>query len=758
MTSSDSHDVALPVDPQSSDQLDTWKEIAAHLRRSVRTVQRWELEEGMPVHRHRHDKQGSIYAFKSDLDDWWRTRGTSLDDVALHSTDAAPTPEPSAGPQVRRRTWSVARLSGVGVAAGLLVAAILTVLAGSRDPAQARRSPPSHNLHRFLITEFDNLTREPALVSLLQNALQEQLSASRLANIVPADQIAETLQLMKKPANTPIDASIGREICLRDGGIDGFLTGVVDKNGSSYIATVRILTPPNANLVATFTVRARSHSQLLDAVRREVGRVLRAVDEQLAHNRPQPEMSKVTTASLHALDLYRAAVELMDQVPVKADPAFALLTEAVRVDPDFASAHILAAWALHNGGRSKEEFLPHAERAFKLVDTTTAAERYFILGSYYQLKLDIDMAVSAYEALLRLNPRHYWALGNLGRLRRAMGQHAAATELRARQVDIRPRQFWGPYRMAESLLLGGDLEGVKRFAASAVSLVSQLDSGELRSRRSWFDILPACEAWLRNDVTESARIAQNLEATLSQRADADRNALTTSLGYWYLALGQRRASERMFLRLPDTEGRAYHLTVLASFYGESDRVRKYMAAFAGSMDPSFFMLGLPTGDARVLPIAEELVNHWEKKIDEPDMKLVQGQIALMKGHAQKARTLLEESIAVREDRSGAAALSASVGVAAAWTSSGDRQQAIHVLEEASQNRFRSCLWPTASAHVWLGIRGELAHLYRKVGRESEAQVIEEQLRNLLKSADYRPLPRLNVIPSGAPVVAASRNH
>src|SRR5437867_9654696 len=39
-----------------ADRLDSWKEIAAYLRRSPRTVQRWERQEGLPVHRLVHDK------------------------------------------------------------------------------------------------------------------------------------------------------------------------------------------------------------------------------------------------------------------------------------------------------------------------------------------------------------------------------------------------------------------------------------------------------------------------------------------------------------------------------------------------------------------------------------------------------------------------------------------------------------------------------------------------------------------------------
>ena len=746
--------VPTAVDPPSADRLDTWKEVAAHLRRSVRTVQRWEREEGLPVHRHRHDKLGSIYAYGHELDSWWSARGATLHDPDAHIADPPVQADGAAGVDAVPRRAVLSRPVIAVVAAGV-VAATLALIVTALRPSRPSTSAVAHSPHRLLITDFENLTGEAGLTGSLRDALQEQLSSSKLADIVPADQIALMLRLMKKPAGTTIDAAVGREISLRDGAIDAFVTGTVDRAGAAYVATLRILTPSNANVLSTFTARGRTRSQLLDGVRREIVRVNKAVDGQLAHDRPPREAPRVTTASLHALGLYQQAVELMDHVPIKADAAFALLTEAVRVDPDFASAHILAAWALRNAGRGKEDYLPYADRAFALVDTTVETERYFILGSYYQLKLDIEKSVAAWEALLRLNPRDYWALGNLGRLYRAMGRHASASELRARQVDIRPRQFWGPYRMAEALLLKGDLDGARRYAADAVTLASQMESGELQSRRSWFDLLPACEAWLRDDAPTSARLAGALEATLSQREGAERNAVATSLGYWYMALGQQRAAERVFLRLPDAAGRPYHLAVLASEYGEPDQVRKHVAALSGSMDASFFMVGLPTLDARVLPLAEEIVSQWEKKVDEPDAKLLRGQLALMRGQTQKARALLEESITVREDRFGPLALSASAGVAHSWKSAGDSEHAIEVLEAASHNRFRSCLWPTANAHLWMRMRSDLAQLYRKVGREAEAETIEEQLRLLLQTADRPPVPRAEIVKGPVPTPRAA---
>jgi hypothetical protein len=60
-----------------AERLDSWKEIASYLRRDVRTVQRWEKKEGLPVYRHLHDKLGSIYAYRNELADWFNTRQQS---------------------------------------------------------------------------------------------------------------------------------------------------------------------------------------------------------------------------------------------------------------------------------------------------------------------------------------------------------------------------------------------------------------------------------------------------------------------------------------------------------------------------------------------------------------------------------------------------------------------------------------------------------------------------------------------------------
>jgi hypothetical protein len=61
--------------PSVCDRLDSWKEIAAYLRRSVRCAQRWEKNEGLPILRHRHARGATVYAYRLELDDWWKNGG-----------------------------------------------------------------------------------------------------------------------------------------------------------------------------------------------------------------------------------------------------------------------------------------------------------------------------------------------------------------------------------------------------------------------------------------------------------------------------------------------------------------------------------------------------------------------------------------------------------------------------------------------------------------------------------------------------------
>jgi predicted transcriptional regulator len=59
--------------------LSSWKEIASYLGHSRRTVQRWERELSLPIHRPAGRESHSVMAFDAQLDDWLQsfTRNSS---------------------------------------------------------------------------------------------------------------------------------------------------------------------------------------------------------------------------------------------------------------------------------------------------------------------------------------------------------------------------------------------------------------------------------------------------------------------------------------------------------------------------------------------------------------------------------------------------------------------------------------------------------------------------------------------------------
>ncbi|HUP24639.1 MAG TPA: hypothetical protein VNB06_17075, partial [Thermoanaerobaculia bacterium] len=98
----------------ASEHLDSWKEIAGYLERSVRTVQRWERDEGLPIHRHRHRRGDSVFATTREIDAWRELRRSASD------RETGPRRSRSPAPGVERLPSSVAVLpfSSRGLAPG----------------------------------------------------------------------------------------------------------------------------------------------------------------------------------------------------------------------------------------------------------------------------------------------------------------------------------------------------------------------------------------------------------------------------------------------------------------------------------------------------------------------------------------------------------------------------------------------------------------------------------------------------------------
>lgn len=65
--------------------LNTWKEIAQYVGRSVRTIQRWERELGFPIHRPRGKQRSAVIAMPPEIDEW--ARRTPSAGVPAHASN-----------------------------------------------------------------------------------------------------------------------------------------------------------------------------------------------------------------------------------------------------------------------------------------------------------------------------------------------------------------------------------------------------------------------------------------------------------------------------------------------------------------------------------------------------------------------------------------------------------------------------------------------------------------------------------------------
>jgi Tol biopolymer transport system component len=150
----------FPTSVPAVDRLDSWKEIGAYLKRDVTTVRRWEKREGLPVHRHLHDRRESVYAYRHEIDRWWDERRNHLTDKAT----AAP-----ALPSGRRErlAWALT---------ALLLAATL-VLSGALAMRDLGESPPDGEQLRFL--EFPPVEAHFATVALSPDGRRVAFTATR---------------------------------------------------------------------------------------------------------------------------------------------------------------------------------------------------------------------------------------------------------------------------------------------------------------------------------------------------------------------------------------------------------------------------------------------------------------------------------------------------------------------------------------------------------------------------------------------------
>ena len=231
----------------------------------------------------------------------------------------------------------------------LLLGAVAWLSRGDFRPAEAPLSFKARDW--VLVSSFENRTGEKLFDGTLDYALGLELASSRYVNVVPSERVRDALRLMRKPLNTPLDAALAREVCLRDGGVRAVVTGRVERLGPGYLVSAELVDPGKGAVLARFREESSGTEGSLAAVRRLSDRVRTKLGETPAPGEPGgAELARVTTTSLRALQLYSRADLLMQSGDQAA--AEVLLRQAVAEDPSFASAWIHLAWTLRNQGRA----------------------------------------------------------------------------------------------------------------------------------------------------------------------------------------------------------------------------------------------------------------------------------------------------------------------------------------------------------------------------------------------------------------------
>ncbi len=216
----------LPSEKLPEVRLDSWKEIAAYLKRDVTTVQRWEKREGMPVHRHVHEKRGSVYALTEELDAWIQSRKPRSDEPEPSPEAEMPQPAERGAnviPSRRRRLW-------FALATILCVCLSAAAWLAFRHRATVTVQP---RIRSIAVLPLRNLSGDPAQ-DYLADGITEAI-IGRLANIHDLRVTSHTSVMRFKNSQVSIP-EIAKTL-----GVDAVVEGSVIREGDRIRVTAQLI-------------------------------------------------------------------------------------------------------------------------------------------------------------------------------------------------------------------------------------------------------------------------------------------------------------------------------------------------------------------------------------------------------------------------------------------------------------------------------------------------------------------------------------
>jgi TolB-like protein/Tfp pilus assembly protein PilF len=385
-----------PPDSAAEDRLDSWKEIAAYLKRDVTTAQRWEKREGMPVHRHVHDKRGSVYAVVSELDAWLQSRRQSLGDE-----DEEPRSETPVEAEGNRQQSPTLSVRGWLALAGVVVLGLIAVAYfASRSRMDSAAQPKIRSL---AVLPLKNLSGDPSQ-EYLADGMTEAL-IGRLSGIHDLRVISRTSVMRFKNPQLSVP-EIARTL-----GVDAIVEGSVMREGNRIRVTAQLIRGSTDEHFWSET-----YDRELQDVFTLQSDLAQSIAEKVQVTVTGDEHERLTAARSVAPEVYESYLKgqfAFNSGNSKNDieKSVGYFEEAIHRDPTFAPSYVGLALAYTDlgsvyVGASPAETRPKATAAAQkaLELDPDIAEAHVLLANTLQEEWKWAEAKAEYDRALELNP------------------------------------------------------------------------------------------------------------------------------------------------------------------------------------------------------------------------------------------------------------------------------------------------------------------------------------------------------------------
>jgi TolB-like protein len=392
-------------------RLDSWKEIAGYLKRHVTTVQRWERQEGLPVHRLVHDKLGSVYAYTSELDDWWRNRAERVEHAerevqppsfGADLEDAADVDAALAGSATVQRPLA-SRLGSTGFAlAAFVLAATVVGLLIARGSSRDRLDVPSARIQSVAILPLANLSREPDQQYFVDGMTEALIT--ELAKIQSLTVISRT-SVMRYKDNTKPLREIAGEL-----NVEGVVQGAVVRSGRRVRITAQLVDARSDRHLWAETYERDLNDVL--ALQGEIARAVAGAVQVTLTPHEQRQLASTRSVNVEAYDAYLMGRYLWNKRTADGfQKAVGHFETAIAKDPRYAAAYAGLADCYLAGGREdqpKEVIQRARAAALKAleIDPDLAEARSALAGVKLRYDFDWRGAEEEQQRAIALDPNY----------------------------------------------------------------------------------------------------------------------------------------------------------------------------------------------------------------------------------------------------------------------------------------------------------------------------------------------------------------